>query len=59
MRYLIAVAALTAFTACGVDGAPVSPSGDSVQATTRNATSKPDPDKWIGGTASMHTAATL
>ncbi len=59
MRYAIALAALTALTACGVDGAPVRPSDDSGATPARNATSKPDPDKWIGGTASIHTAATL
>ncbi len=59
MRYLFALAALTALTACGVDGAPIRPSDNNGSAPARNASPKPDPDNWISGTASMHTATTL
>ncbi|MCQ0092021.1 hypothetical protein [Roseovarius sp. M141] len=59
MRYLVALAALIALTACGVDGAPVQPAKDSVLAPARNASPKPEPDEWIGGTVSVHTGATL
>lgn len=59
MRYLVVLAALGALAACGVDGAPIRPSDDNGSAAARNATTKPDPDNWISGTASMHTATTL
>ncbi len=59
MRYLIALAALAALTACGVDGAPIRPGNDTALAPAKNATAKPDPDKWISGTVSVHTATSL
>jgi predicted small lipoprotein YifL len=59
MKYLIVIMALVALTACGVDGAPVRPGDDSVPGPARNATVKPEPDKWISGTVSVHTATTL
>lgn len=59
MRYMIALAAFGVLGACGVDGAPVRPEKDSAQAPAPNASAQPDPDDWISGTVSMHTAATL
>ncbi|PVA09363.1 argininosuccinate lyase [Pelagivirga sediminicola] len=60
MKYAIALAALAALTACGVDGAPVRPSkNDSALARPPNASAKPEPGKWIGGNVSVHTAAVL
>lgn len=59
MRYATAILALAMLTACGVDGAPVRPDADSPQAPAPNASHKPEPGKWIGGTLSMHTAAKL
>ena len=58
MRFAIALMTLAALTACGVDGAPIRPEKDSV-APARNAPSTPVAGKWIGGSASVHTAAVL
>lgn len=59
MRQAIAIAALMVLGACGVDGAPIQPQKDRATMPGRHAPTKPDPDKWIGGTVSAHTAVVL
>ena len=58
MRHLIALAALAALTACGVDGAPIRPGSQDELAPAPNATPKAA-NGVLGGTVSAHTATTL
>ncbi len=59
MRHAIAIMALAALTACGVDGVPIRPGSQDELAPARNATPETSGQDWIGGTASVHTATTL
>ncbi|MFX0542182.1 hypothetical protein ACEWPM_010680 [Roseovarius sp. S4756] len=57
MRLVTILAAVTALSACGVDGAPIRPGSQDELAPARNQT--PVTSGPIGGTSSVHAGAVL
>ena len=59
MKQLIALLALAALTACGVDGVPERPNPNGALVPGKNVSPQSNGSDWISGTISMHTATRI
>jgi predicted small lipoprotein YifL len=59
MKVILALSAILALTACGVDGPPVRPAAETSAGTRTGGNDSKLGSDWISGTINVHTAVSL